>query len=127
MVTETPAMRLRDMAARWIDAPGYKRRYRQDVVKDLHCGVREVFTEAEVAQRLLDVAQVADGDPQGGGDVDARVAVAVLDLIHAQGLLAAIGVVSGYCMECERIWPCPTFQWANGDRDVNDAWEGSDD
>ena len=22
------------------------------------------------------------------------------------------GGVSGYCLECELVWPCPTFRWA---------------
>lgn len=51
----------------------------------------------------------------------ARIAAA-----HEQRQLGG-GIVSGYCAECEHIWPCPTYVWASEDRDVFAAWDPDDD
>ena len=32
-----------------------------------------------------------------------------------QQLADAHGVTSGYCIECELIWPCPSYRWATED------------
>lgn len=41
----------------------------------------------------------------------------------------AHGGTSGYCVECGRVWPCPTYAWSeNGDRDpLLDCWDPADD
>lgn len=36
------------------------------------------------------------------------------------------GIVSGYCSECDRVWPCPTFIWSTHNRDVLDTWDPDD-
>jgi hypothetical protein len=51
----------------------------------------------------------------------ARIAAA-----HEQEQLGG-GIVSGYCIECDRIWPCPTYVWASKDRDVLATWDPDDD
>jgi hypothetical protein len=39
----------------------------------------------------------------------------------------AAGGVTGFCSECERKWPCPTYLWTfdslNGGPDILQAWE----
>lgn len=106
--------------------------------EQLNVGWLEIGQEAENAQQLLDFAGVPDGHPQGSGDVDWRVAEVVLRLMDAQGYLSAIasaharetapgGMVGDYCIECERRWPCPTYLWADGQRDTLDCWEPADD
>lgn len=127
------AARLRELAQHWTDAKSYTRRYRPETAEGLDPGWRELLMEAETSHRLLDVVA-----HDGLGELDERVAAVVLRLSHAEGFLASIanahdreraggGMVGDFCIECERRWPCPTYQWANGDRDMNDSWEGSDD
>jgi hypothetical protein len=104
----------------------------------LNVGWLELGMEAENAQQLLDFVGIPDGSPQGKGDVDWRVAETVLRLMEAGQRLSAIasaharetgpaGMVGDYCIECERRWPCPTYLWANGDRDTNRCWDPNDD
>lgn len=105
---------------------------------ELPLGWMELGMEAENAQQLLDFAGIPDGHPQGRGDVDWRVAEAVLRLSEGKSRLSAIaaaharetgpaGMVGDYCIECDRRWPCPTYQFAHGDRDPSLPWDPADD
>lgn len=104
----------------------------------LHVGWLELGQEAEYAQQILDFAGVPDGEPQGKGDLDWRVAVAAIRLLEAESRLATIadaharetaggGMVGDYCVECGCRHPCPTYRWASGDTDTRDAWDGDRD
>ena len=104
----------------------------------LDVGWLELGQEAETAQQLLDFAGIHDGNPQGRGDVDWRVAEAVLRLHEAEGRLEAIaaaharetgpaGTVGDFCIECEMRWPCPTQAWASGERSIIDRWDPADE
>jgi hypothetical protein len=99
---------------------------KNDCGHDLNVGWLELGQEAENAQQLLDQAGIPDGDPQGKGDLDWRVAEAVIRLTEAKARLASIatahrqgegptGAVSGCCVECMWTWPCSTYRRANGD------------
>jgi hypothetical protein len=40
------------------------------------------------------------------------------------------GIVSGYCSECDHVWPCPTYDWARPDSDRDptlSAWDRQDE
>lgn len=40
---------------------------------------------------------------------------------------ASGGMTSGYCVECDHPWPCPTYTWAATDRDPLATWDPADD
>jgi hypothetical protein len=114
------AGRLRDTAAAWVKRDGY-RHYTPGWADEVQVGWAELLHDAEVAQRLLDLVDVPDGDPQGGGDIDTRVAALALRVTDAEARLAEIadiharetapgGMVGDYCVECEHRWPCPTYE-----------------
>lgn len=56
-------------------------------------------------------------------DALARIAVA-----HKQ-TVDAMGGVSGYCCECDQVWPCPTRRWSTlSVRDPDTAaWDDTDE
>lgn len=129
----------RRMAHGWVERDGFQH-YTGPAVEGqpIDLGTAEIVTEAEVAHRLMDWMKVPDGPPQGGGDLDSRVAALVWDLMAAQAYLSAIaqthvqgspggGTVDGFCMECDRPWPCPTNLWATGQRQATDCWHPDDD
>jgi hypothetical protein len=119
---ETPQpSRLRDTIARLVDRDGF--RHYKPVSVDVELGLSELVRDAEVAQRLLDLANVPDGHPQSGGDIDTRVAALVLRATDAEARLATIagvharetapgGMVGDYCVECDHRWPCRTYMSA---------------
>lgn len=37
------------------------------------------------------------------------------------------GGISGYCPECERVYPCPTLVWATTPRNSWDVWDPADE
>ncbi len=131
---------LRDMARAWVNRDGLQH-FRADVLdhaRIMGMGWSEVLLDTETAHRLLDWLKVPDGQPQGGGDIDSRVAVLAWRTMGAEASLSAIasahvqgqaagGMVDGYCIECDRAWPCPTSLWATGQRDSNACWDPRDD
>lgn len=105
---------------------------------ELHVGWREISDEAMRAQALLDFFDVPGGDPQGRGDLDWRVAEALLELSEARGVLGDIaaaharktaggGMVGDFCVECDYRWPCPTYLRAAGERTSDTPWLPQDD
>ncbi len=55
---------------------------------------------------------------------EARIRLGIIASRHIQGTGPA-GTVSGFCVECDWAWPCPTYKVANGD--AFNAWDFSDD
>lgn len=37
------------------------------------------------------------------------------------------GSTSGLCVDCEYVWPCPTYVWATTPRDLLATWDPEDD
>jgi hypothetical protein len=137
-VHDPAVYRYRDMAVAWVQREGMKH-YNPNAFKqdECHFGMIEMGYEAETAQRLLDHIDIPDGPPQGGGDLDTRVAALALRVIDAEALLSKIahahvqgqvegGMVDGICVECDRQWPCPTYRHAMGQRHHNATWNPDD-
>lgn len=100
---------------------------------EVHVGWLEIAQEVEYVQQLMDFVGIPDALSQGRGDADWRVAEAVLRLTGALARLDRIaenhrqeqgdgGMVGSYCVECQWVWPCPTYRFANGDADPLDPW-----
>lgn len=138
---DAPALRLRDMANRWAENrtnPHYSGATDCEHGEPVDRGWVELALETEAAHALLDWLKVPDGHPQGGGDIDTRMAKVALRLLAAEAALGAIaeahrqgegpaGMVDGYCIECQFTWPCPTSLWATGQRESNAPWNPADD
>lgn len=57
---------------------------------------------------------------------DAADRLARIAEAHQQGEYAA-GVTSGYCTDCDQVWPCPTYVWATTNRSPLATWDPADD
>lgn len=80
----------------------------RDRLGAISVGWLEMFQEARVAQQLLDMAGVADGYPQGAGDLDVRVAALMVWLRKikksAAVMFEARGRRCGVCMGASPSW-----------------------
>lgn len=123
MTEQEAASRLCGTAAAWVERDGYRHYYVPPGGVGVGVGWAELVHDAEVAQRLLDFVRVPGGPPQGGGDIDTRVAALVVRVTDAEARLAEIadvharetapgGMVGDYCTECGHRWPCPTYEKA---------------
>lgn len=75
---------------------------------------------------------------RGGGFEESDAVAELLAMRDRMGKIASMhrkdvaagGMTSGYCSECNWLWPCPTYDWARetSDRDpLLGPWDRSDD
>ena len=58
--------------------------------------------------------------------MDAKTRLLRITQAHRQNV-DIHGGTSGYCIECELVWPCPTYRWATEDGlDINCTWDLKD-
>jgi hypothetical protein len=141
---EARVRRLLELMDTWLANGVLPKHYRDDELalscehgEPLHVGWRELNGEALRAQALLDHYAIPGGYPQGKGDLDWRVAEALLELSETRSLLSDIaaahrreevaGMVGDFCVECTWRWPCPTYLRASRQRSSDRPWHPLDD
>lgn len=76
-----------------------------------------------IAHKVRGAATLTAADTMPDPLINARDRLARIAEAHVQEVGAG-GLTSGYCLECDRTWPCPTYDWASGTRtDPLGTWE----
>ncbi|MGW3973854.1 hypothetical protein ACWEFD_31765 [Streptomyces ardesiacus] len=80
----------------------------------------------EAAAKLLPVPVAEPAPRPSSVNVTPADRLECIAQAHAKEITAS-GMTSGLCVECEHLWPCPSYVWATTDRDPLATWDPADD